>query len=74
MRWVTTPTDARNCCRSSSSTSVPSMSTVPRCGSTARETSEARVDLPEPVRPTKAQVVPGSMVSSTPSRAKLPVP
>ena len=31
----------------------------PRSGSTARESSEARVDLPEPVRPTSAQVAPG---------------
>ena len=53
---------------------MPSSSTVPRCGSTARETSEANVDLPDPVRPTKAQVVPAGIVSSTPSRAKVPVP
>ena len=31
---------------------------MPRGGSTARESSEARVDLPEPVRPTRAQVWP----------------
>ena len=56
VRWVTTPTAARSCCRSRSSTSTPPSSTVPRGGSTARDSSDASVDLPEPVRPTSAQV------------------
>ena len=37
---------------------MPPRSTVPRSGSTARDSSEASVDLPDPVRPTRAQVVP----------------
>ena len=74
VRWVTTPTAARSCCRSRSSTSMPPSSTVPRGGSTARESSEARVDLPEPVRPTSAQVCPAGTRRSTSRRANVPVP
>ena len=63
--WVTTPTAARSCCRSRSSTSTPPTRTVPGAGSTARETSEASVDLPEPVRPTSASVDPAGTARST---------
>ncbi len=48
------PDRRRSRWRSRSSTSTPPRNTVPRGGSTARETSEASVDLPEPVRPTRA--------------------
>ena len=59
VRWVTTPTAARSCCRSTSSTSTPPSRTEPRSGSTARDSSDASVDLPEPVRPTRAHVCAG---------------
>ena len=58
VRWVTTPTSARSCCRSRSRTSTPPRKTCPGSGSTARESSDASVDFPEPVRPTSAQVCP----------------
>ena len=74
VRCVTTPTAARSCWRSRSRTSMPPMKTDPRGGSTARDSSDARVDLPEPVRPTRAQVWPAGTVRSTSRSANEPVP
>ena len=74
VRWVTTPTAERSCCRSRSRTSTPPRNTMPRGGSTARESREARVDLPDPVRPTRAQVWPAVSRRSTSRRANVPVP
>ena len=72
VRWVTTPTAARSAWRSSSSTSVPPSRTVPGSGSAARDSSDASVDLPDPVRPTSAQVWPAGTNRSTSRSAKLP--
>ena len=47
---------------------------MPRGGSTARDSREASVDLPEPVRPTSAQVWPAGTVRSTSRSANVPVP
>ena len=45
---------------------------LPRGGSIARETSAASVDLPEPVRPTRATVLPAGTRRSMPCNAKVP--
>ena len=72
VRWVTTPTAARRSWRSSRRTSTPPRRSDPGGGSTARDSREARVDLPDPVRPTSAHVVPAGTVRSTPARANVP--
>ncbi len=69
VRCVTTPTAARSAWRSRSRTSTPPTRTAPRGGSTARDSSDARVDLPEPVRPTSATVSPRAR-AGPPRRAR----
>ena len=72
VRCVTTPTAARSFCRSIPATSRPPRKTEPGSGSTARDSSDASVDLPEPVRPTRATVSPAGTRRFTPCRAKVP--
>ena len=48
--------------------STPSSRTCPSVGSTSRTSSPASVDLPEPVGPTTATVVPAGTSNVTPSR------
>ena len=72
VRWVTTPTARRRRWRSRSRTSTPPRNTVSRGGSIARETRAASVDLPEPVRPTRATVWPAGTRRSMPCKANVP--
>jgi hypothetical protein len=48
------------------------MTTMPRSGSTARDSSAASVDFPEPVRPTSAIVSPAGTRRFTPLSANVP--
>ena len=65
VRCVTTPTARPQRLDRRRRDVLPATNTVPGGGSTARDSSLASVDLPEPVRPTSAQVVPAATERST---------
>ena len=48
---------------------MPPMRTVPRCGATKPNTTESRVDFPQPLGPVMATISPGSTTNDAPSRA-----
>jgi len=72
VRWVTTPTACRRPVSCRFVTSRPPSQTCPGGGSTARESTLATVDLPEPVRPTSAHVVPAGTCRENPPSRKPP--
>lgn len=67
--WSTTATWVRNHAASSCRTLTPSNSTLPASGSYRRWMRETSVDLPLPLRPTRATVVPAGMVRLMPVSA-----
>ena len=71
--WLTTPTTRDSSFSVRSRTSTPSMVTRPELTSLSRLTSEASVDLPEPVSPTSASVLPAGTVRSTSDSAGRPL-
>ena len=62
-RWGTSPIRAQSWSGSYSRTSTPSTLTCPAVTSNSRGTSPMSVDLPAPVDPMIAVVVPGSTVN-----------
>jgi hypothetical protein len=65
LSWNTTPICDRNDSRLTLRMSMPSIVTLPECGSQSRCSSAMAVDFPAPVSPTRATVCPGSAVKET---------